>query len=287
MCVKGCGRRATRRGLCSSHYNTRRERDIAYGRWESQWWDAAPVREHVLALRAAGMGSRRICEISGVARSVLQALINGRRKYDWRPSVRISAANAEALLAVPLTVARGARVDATGTTRRLRALVAIGYTQAYLCRAIGVTPTNGSPLFIGSRTQVLRSTAEAVTSVYNALSMRPGPSASARNRAATLNWAPPLAWDEETIDLPGATAERGDTERVGFAERFLEMRELDYSDLVIADRWNMRPESLLRQLQRHGITPQIELANQASRNRNRAPLNESNRRYRARKKATA
>lgn len=258
-CAKGCGRQASRRGLCSSHYNTRRERDIAYGRWQSGYVDAEPARRHVLALRAAGMGKRRVAEVSGVSLSVIHALINGRPERGTPPSRRIAAANAHAILAVPMPetrdIAPGARVDSTGTTRRLQALVAVGYTQSDLARRLRIMPTNSTCLFRGLRPQVLACTALRVATLYDELSMTTGPSQSARDRARKLRWAPPLAWDDDTIDNPDATPDFGDRQRPSWADRYRELRDdIGLTHTEIATRLGIELESLHRQLDRHGIS---------------------------------
>jgi transcriptional regulator with XRE-family HTH domain len=250
--------------LCSSHYNTRRERDIAYGRWQPGFVQAAAVRRHVESLRGAGLGMRRIATLSGVDRSVLQSLMVGRKERGWGPSSRISLANATKLLSVSmetgrLQVAGGTLIDITGTTRRLRALVAIGYSQTDLCARLGITDANGTQLFTGKRDRVRATTACRVAEVYDELSMTPGPSEAARNRAHRKGWMPPLAWDDDEIDSPDAQPNPGHEEKLGFVEKFTEMRELDYSDLVIAQRWKIQPASLLRQLNRHDIKPDAEL----------------------------
>lgn len=257
-CVKGCGRRAQRRGMCSSHYNTRRERDIAYGRWQSGYVDAGPSRQHVLALRAAGMGRRRLAELSGVSDSVISVLINGRPERETGPSRRIAAGNARAILAVPMPdtaqLAPGARVDITGTTRRLRALVAIGYTQSDLAGRIGITAENSTKLF-HSEGRVLAATALKVAKLYDRLSMTSGPSHSARDRARKLGWAPPLAWDDDTIDDPTIEPERGQRASIHWAERYRELRDdLGLTQDQICARLGIRRESLLRQLDRHGVS---------------------------------
>lgn len=266
LCAKGCGRKAVRRGLCGSHYNTRRERDIAYGRWKSIWVDAEPARQHVRALQAAGMGTRTIAEKSGVCRSVIQALINGRKIYDNTPSKQISAANADKLLAVQPDArpASGALVNDTATRRRLQALVAIGYTQTYLCGLIGVTPQNGNSLFNGGQSGVRQSTADTVAALFDKLSMTPGPSQRARTLAKRKRWAPPLAWDDDTIDNPDAAPDRGHSVTVSFADKIAELRDCGYSDLIIAQRLGVQPASLLRQLNRYNITPDPELVYEAT-----------------------
>jgi hypothetical protein len=45
----------------------------------------------------------------------------------------------------------------------------------------------------------------------------------------------------------------------GFPERFLELRHLGYNDLQIVNRLRLKPESLLRQMQRHRIPASPEL----------------------------
>ena len=270
LCTKGCGRKSTRRGLCATHYNTRRERDIAYGRWQPSFVEAAAVRRHVESLRDAGLGMRRIAELSGVDRSTLHSLIIGRTERGWPPSKRISLGNATKLLSVSmetgrLQVAGGSLVEMIGTTRRLRALVAIGYTQTDLCARLGITDANGTGLFTGSRRSRVRvATACQVAGLYDELSMTPGPSDYARNRAHRKGWMPPLAWDDDTIDSPEAQPNPGHEEKLGFVEKFTEMRELDYSDLVIAQRWKIQPSSLLRQLHRYDIEADPELVNVAT-----------------------
>lgn len=255
-CSKGCGRRASRRGLCSSHYNTRRERDIAYGRWEPVYVDAEPARRHVLALRAAGMGRRRLAELSGVSDSVISVLVNGRPERGTGPSKRITASNAAAILAVPVPdtrhLAAGARVDITGTTRRLQALVAAGYTQTDLCARLGITAANSTDLF-HAQGRVLAATALRVHDLYDALSMTAGPSQPARDRAHRMGWAPPLAWDDDTIDNPNATPDLGERATVTWVERYQELRDLGLSQDEIARRMGIERESLLRQIERHGV----------------------------------
>lgn len=155
-------------------------------------------------------------------------------------------------------------IDSIGTTRRLRALVALGYNQQHLAQATGLGYSTISYLILGKVTRTGRARAAKVRAVYDRLSMTPGPSRAARDRAHRSGWMPPLAWDDDTIDDPAAQPNPGHQERIGFRERFFEERELGYSDLLIAQRWKMRPESLLRQLNRHDITPDPALVNEVT-----------------------
>ena len=100
---------------------------------------------------------------------------------------------------------RGIRrlVDATGTRRRLRALSAIGWSLAALAAEMEYANPR-SMQFMLHRDKVNRETAAKIAALFDRLSMTPGPSKSARDRALSKGWAPPLAWDEGTIDDPNA-----------------------------------------------------------------------------------
>ena len=51
--------------------------------------------------------------------------------------------------------------------------------------------------------------------------------------------------------------------RPGFRDRFLELRELGYNDLQIVNRLALKPESVLRQMQRHRIPASPALVQEA------------------------
>ena len=259
-CLK-CDREPTRRGMCHNHYEQHRLRQVAYGRGQSSYVGTEEVRRHILMLKAQGMGDRRIAELAGTARNNVREVLRGRTGRGC--SQKMLRRNADAILAVEPDIAPGARVDACGTVRRLRALVAIGWTQNELCARIGVMPTNGCQLFLGNRDYVVAATAKRVAEVFDELSMTPGPSQRSRNRARQNRWAPPLAWDDD-IDNPDATPNQGERRALKFDERFLELRELGYSDVEILRRWKVKPESLVRQMERYGISKSPELVTLAT-----------------------
>ena len=51
--------------------------------------------------------------------------------------------------------------------------------------------------------------------------------------------------------------------RPGFRDRFLELRDLGYNDLQIVNRMGLKPESVLRQMQRHRIPASAALVQEA------------------------
>jgi hypothetical protein len=176
--------------------------------------DAAPVREHVLALRKAGIGWRQAECLAGVPGSTVARLL-------FQGTKMITRRSAEAILAVrPVShwqvAAEGVIVDATGTRRRLQALIACGWSQPQLGARLGMQGTNLGRLMAGPG--VRAGTARAVAVLYDELWNTPPPerthverqaAARARNRADRNGWPRPGAWDDDKIDDPGALVPAG------------------------------------------------------------------------------
>lgn len=233
----GCGRPASRRGMCRSHYEGWRVRQHFYGRFTSTREDAEPARQHVLALLDSGVSRRRVAVLAGTSSNVLLALTSGTRGYP--PTRTIDRGIAARILAIELPAAvhhiatPGACVPSVGTVRRLQALCAIGYTQSDLLARAGLSSARRGRLFhLGRQASVWASTARAVEALFNELQLTPGPSERSRRRAAELGWAPPLAWDEDTIDDPAATPDAGEPAvgRAPILERYQDLRGIGCSD---------------------------------------------------------
>ena len=209
--VDGCTSPWRTRRMCQNHYEQHRTRMKAYGRWgeRGSFVDAQPVRDHIATLQDAGISWKRLHQLSGVALSSISRIVNGRTERGEGPAIHVTQTTADRILAVDVPVvwwthATAGRVgDHTGTTRRLQALVAIGYTQTYLCDRLGVDVANGTVLFYGKR-PLRAGTARGAAALYDELSMTPGPSKRSRNRAAKLGWLAPLDWDDDLIDDPAA-----------------------------------------------------------------------------------
>jgi transcriptional regulator with XRE-family HTH domain len=191
-----------------SAYDNQRFKNIAYGR--SHWTDPEPARQHVRALMNQGMGLNRIITLGGSNGGQLWKLLYGALREDGTrvPTKRIRKDVAARILAVELDLAGGARVRSLGSTRRLRALVALGWSQAELARRLGVTDTAVSRIISG-RYETVVANATAITRLYDELSMVKPPemtqhqradAAKSRARARRMGWQPPLAIDDETLD---------------------------------------------------------------------------------------
>lgn len=197
-------------GAANSNYAANLNRQTAYGR--SNLVDAEPVRQHVRALMAGGMGWKTVMRRTGLSSAVITKLLYGKRRADGTrtPTRRLRPETADKLLAVQLELADHALVDSIGTTRRVQALIAIGWSQAKLAGRLGITPQNfWFPA--ASRPKILVATARAIGELYDELSMQlppentPGERRSAsraRAYAKARRWLPPLGWDEDEIDDP-------------------------------------------------------------------------------------
>lgn len=193
-------------------YERHRSRQRAYGR--EALVDAGPAREHIERLREQGMCLRAVAASAGLGYSCVSAIV-GAPSTGRAPRGRIRSTTMVALMAVRFTSAPGAPVDGTGTRRRLQALVAVGWSQAELSRRLGVTRGNGAALVRGARGRVAPSTRDAVARLYDRLWDQAPPEETkdeksakikAQNVAKRHGWPPPLAWDEDTIGDPTASA---------------------------------------------------------------------------------
>ena len=201
-------------------YERNRIKQHAYGRFD-HYVDAQPVREHVKALQAAGMGLKQIVAATNgeFSQGAMTRLMYGRTAKETTraegPSKRILRVHADAILAIRATtntLAGGALIDGTGTRRRLQALIAIGWSQTRLAERMGYALRNFNYMLHGKRS-VTVATHRKVLALYDDLWDTPP---TARNRwelgginrtityARTRGWVPPMAWDDDTIDDPAA-----------------------------------------------------------------------------------
>ncbi len=96
--------------LCGACYQRARRRGDVQG-----WADAGPVREHIAALNAAGLGQRTIAKLAGVDRSQVRNITVGRRAQDKTykgPARFCHPRTAEAILAVQIPEPDPRAIDA-------------------------------------------------------------------------------------------------------------------------------------------------------------------------------
>ncbi len=217
-------------------------RERIYGRWRP-YVDAGPVREHIATLRAAGIGVERIAQLAGLSVSHIRQLAKFGRG-DSPTTQRVRPSTAARVLGIGITNrAPRSRVDATGTRRRLQALIAIGWAPVLLAAELGRRPNSLHRSMTGP--SVSARTAHEVVSVYERLWNATPPLATSEQRAtadaalahaAAQGWPPPLAWDDIDADPtpPASTAgpcRRDDIDEIA-VERALAGDHISYDDLT-------------------------------------------------------
>jgi len=190
----------------------RRRRLITYGQWQP-YVDAEPARQHFRNIcRTTGMGMDNVTVAAQLPPRFLHYLIYGDKAKGKAPSAQIRTETAEALLAFWPTLDDffdSAQIDATGTTRRLQALTAIGWTCRAMHPHIGVVHVDSLQRAL-TRTIVTARLARAVRDMYPWASIgqaedhgvAPGTAKRTRNRAASLGWMGPAWWDDDELDNP-------------------------------------------------------------------------------------
>ncbi len=196
----------------------------AYARWQvkrrqlkklGQWQpfvDAEPVREHLRKVNALGMPYYEVSKQVGLAQeNSIQYLMWGRGPYG--PGRQVRRETAELIMSYwpsledfPDT----ARIDSTGTRRRVQALATLGWSRSVIGERIGTRSDNFRKAL--GRDRVTAQLARRVAAVYDELwdqdPLTHGVSKTSvvrtRADAVRAGWASPLAWDDDTIDDPAA-----------------------------------------------------------------------------------
>lgn len=176
---------------------------------------ADPVREHIRALQAEGLGYRRVAALAGLSPStVLKIVRRDPQRADGMPQQRVVPDTARRILAVtasPAVLSEGSVVDATGAIRRIHALQACGWSRGLLAGRLGVEHNTLNHIIATGRAtgRMIR----AITALYEDLWDQAPPESTPHERAAitrTLRaakangWVVPMLWDEDTIDDPAA-----------------------------------------------------------------------------------
>lgn len=200
-----------------------RERLKAYGRY-NKYVPGEFVRDHLRELREYGIGLKHVSTLSGVANGTLTKIWYGTFEVTGRgherrhgqgkllrgPSRRVLRKTAEAIYAIEPTPTnlppKACDHERTPTARlHLRALVALGWSQAKIADRIGVQGGNFTRVIMADQ-PMARSTVDRVEALYAELCMTLPPEAHhrdkiaasrSRRRARELGWLPPLALDDE------------------------------------------------------------------------------------------
>ena len=231
-----CYRRGCRRDECRAADRLyRKTAELRRLRGISGHIPGPQVSAHLRNVLDSGRTRLDIAAESGVSDRAIRYILDGQTKVQ-RPK-------ALALLAVqPLDEA--ARVDATGTIRRIQALAAVGWPIAWTAEKSGHSAGYLFAILAGQVPAVLSATARRLAALCREYGSRPGPSEYARGIARRNGWHSLIAWDDN-IDNPTAKPEKtAPYEPAAKRERDPDrMREIEHLYLL-----GESPEQIAKQL---------------------------------------
>ena len=117
------------------------------------------ARDHLTRLRQDGGTYRSIAAAAVLSPATVRRLAAGRR--------RAQPGTATAVLTVTSPTLPWARLDATGTRLRLRALHVMGHGSARIARAVGVHPVTIRKLVRGDASTVSQQLRDAIAGLYD------------------------------------------------------------------------------------------------------------------------
>lgn len=253
--TRGCRCQPCKTAISKYHAKMRYLRTTGRGVHRSP--DVAAQR--ITKLRNLGMSDREILAAASIVPDVLYRIL--------RRDGQILVGTEARILAIPhpgnRTPASHARIDGTGTRRRLQALVASGWTLADLGRRLEVSKAAIGQVTHGGSSSVTLRTADRVQALYAQLTnLTPAAHVAAGNikrakaAATRRGWPDAQFWEdyEDRIDDPGfdpATAERAVPRAVQLAEDWAWLAEQGYTRRQAADRLGVTHAALEQAISRH------------------------------------
>lgn len=238
----------------NNDYARNRYKRQAYGDW-APLVDATPAREHLRMLMAAGVSAKRIGAITGISLPTIGSLLGWNKN---RPGERTRPETERKILTLDVgaALAEIPLADSIGTVRRIQALCAIGWSLKRQEQMAGRAP--GTFTDVSRRPLVRAATAATVGALYDRMWDTPAPAGNsadaARRIAASRGWAPPMAWDDDSITDPAALPATAP----GSGEGLLRAWLVNYQTLAVqgqsraelAARLRMTPAAVKERLRR-------------------------------------
>lgn len=203
-------------GSCKT-YAEQKRRDLYRHRGVSLMVDAGPMQRRIRLWVDSGILCKDIAARAGVSKSFVQQHYNG-ISSEGEPMHHARSQAHDKVMAARFSRSEIKRYPVVGIRRRLRALMALGYTTVHLERLLGRDNQQVSNWTLGRDAKKFFSVDNAlnVIEVYEKYSTTDpltelGEPAFgvryAQNRARKLGYAPPGCWDADTIDDPDAFPE--------------------------------------------------------------------------------
>ena len=182
---------------CREHRNRYGKRwRLDNGRGVPRMTDSTQVRNHIATLRGMGWSLRAISGASGVSASCLSQLLK-KERVQVRTAARVLAVSPDQVPSVPSKGQSEVFVSRVGTTRRIQALLRLGWRHQDMRAVCG----KNTALLLGqSGLWVTRSTHDDVAAMYREMSTSRGPSVRTATRAERMGFVTPLEWDDIDLD---------------------------------------------------------------------------------------
>ncbi len=239
-------------GLCNKHFRSMSRERAKRGGYENKWVPAAEVIAHIEKLHAR-MSWTAMSRVTHTSSWTLRCIVK-QKFVHARTAQRILAASIPPLIEV---APDHAVIDATGTRRRIQALVRMGYSYAAIGEEAGVCEASINRC----TSRVTAGVARRIAIAFKGMQMRQPPDTPYtrrnQNYAAKKGWPPPFAWNEDEIDDPEAKPHcvRRPAKKVNseWYESYRELREMGLSVAQIAEREGITRDTLYHRLARRGL----------------------------------
>ena len=186
------------RGLCKSHYNHLRKREMLTGEWDRKkrtFIPADEAREHLRWLKANDVHNAAVADLIGSDVAHVNRICLGQLKQiEQYTHDRIMAVKAE----------NPSHYPCHGAARRIQSLMAFGYSAPRLAAEIGISKGHVFTVANERRARVTAETHHRIAVTFNRLQLVHGGDDHAAEYAAEKGWPVPFMWTEEKIDDPKA-----------------------------------------------------------------------------------
>lgn len=190
-----------------------RRKLIAYGRYTKKRVKPDKAIQHIQALKAAGVSYQTIARHTHITVSTIHRIA-------WGQAKTIQPQNETRILALTLDkINTGTFISGLGTARRVQALTANGWAQIVIAHELGIKPAHMTAIVLYGRA-VTKELADKTRELYDELWDKQPPTNTpyekrlanaARTIAKRNKWAPPLAWDDDTLENPDSRPILGGT----------------------------------------------------------------------------
>lgn len=209
--IEDCDRIHHAQGLCSIHYGRQRKAALRAGRWESVEVDAAPFKERIRQFLDLGYTYAMLEALTGIERHTFSRALLRDRKV-------VIEDNSEKLNRVPLLplwqiwrrdLGCDYKVPSYLASRRVRALMAVGYTTTYIAQETGLTNRTIGRLAHQEKECdfIMRSNLVKIAEVYDRLWDQKPPTPHHRSLLTKyIEWPLPIEWDDDELDHPDTEA---------------------------------------------------------------------------------